>query len=63
MTHIVDLELGLGLVLLLQVPRELVEDGAAAAPLHAEARRAADRSDLQARLLVWNKIRDVIKEL
>ncbi|TNN70252.1 hypothetical protein EYF80_019466 [Liparis tanakae] len=46
------LDLSLGLVLFLEVSRQLVEDGAAAASLHVQTRRAADLVDLQARFLV-----------
>lgn len=52
--HIVDLKLAFAFVLLLEVARELVEDGATAATLSAEAWRAADFVDLQASLLIWN---------
>lgn len=52
MSHVVDLELALGLVLFLEVSRQLVEDSAAAAALHAEAWRAADLVDLQAGFLI-----------
>jgi len=59
-SHVVDLQLSLGLVLFLEVSRQLVEDGAAAAPLRVQTRRAADLVDLQARFLVCkqgNKLR------
>lgn len=52
MSHIVDLQFALGFVLFLEVSREMVEDGAAAAALHVQAWWPADRMDLQAGFLI-----------
>lgn len=50
-TYVIDLEFAL--VLFLQMSRELVEHGAAAAPVSVEAMRTRDLVHLQARLLIW----------
>lgn len=60
--HIVDLKLAFALILLLEVTRELVEDGTTAAPLSAEARWAADLVNLQASLFIWNSGQERKKE-
>lgn len=51
--HIVDLELAL--VLLLQVSRQVIKHGSAAAPVGVEARRASYLMHLQPRLLICER--------